>query len=34
MRSGGEELEAWSLDDAQAQIDKLHADHHDVKYYR
>lgn len=21
-------------DDAQAQIDKLHADHHDVKYYR
>ena len=21
-------------DDAQAQIDRLHADHHDVKYYR
>ena len=21
-------------DDAQAQLDKLHADHHDVKYYR
>ena len=21
-------------DDAQAQLDRLHADHHDVKYYR